>query len=63
VSVGVCAAIVFLVALVALHVGYRIGHQLGFDEGLTRAAELGEMDRQDHRKDVFASFDDVDKDG
>jgi len=58
VIVWACVMTAFLVGSIALHVGYRIGHQMGFDEGLTRAAELGEIDRQDHRVDVFARFDD-----
>ena len=51
-------AVAFLEFVVALHLGYRIGHQMGFEEGLSSAAKLGKLDRQDCRVSVFGHHND-----
>lgn len=37
----------------ALRLGYGVGHQVGFDEGLTHATRGEYLDRQDHRVELF----------
>jgi hypothetical protein len=45
----ICWFVALLTGAIGFHLGYRFGHQLGFDEGVTYKSRQDFLDRQDHR--------------